>query len=47
MLVTLAPGARTREDRQHQGEEFGFMLTGKAMLGLGRQGYELEEGDCF
>lgn len=47
VLVTLAPGAKTREDRQHQGEEFGFILTGKAMLRLGRQGYELEEGDCF
>ncbi len=47
VLVTLAPGAKTWEDRSHQGQEFGFILDGKVRLQLGHDRHELYEGDCF
>ncbi len=47
VLVTLAPGAKTWEDRSHQGQEFGFILDGSVRLRLGRDRYELRKGDCF
>lgn len=47
VLVTLAPGARTPEDRPHHGQEFGFVMDGTLCLTFGRNRYELSAGDCF
>ncbi len=47
VLVTLAPGASTWEDRSHQGQEFGFILDGHVKLRLGPDSYKLRQGDCF
>ncbi len=47
VLVTLAPGAKTWEDRSHQGQEFGYILNGDVSLQLGRDHHKLCQGDCF
>ncbi len=47
VLVTLAPGARTWEDRSHQGQEFGYILDGEVTLRLGRGHHRLRQGECF
>jgi transcriptional regulator with XRE-family HTH domain len=47
VLVTLASGAQTWEDRYHKGQEFGFVLQGTIMLQLGHAQHELGPGDCF
>ncbi|MBA2848948.1 transcriptional regulator with XRE-family HTH domain [Thermosulfuriphilus ammonigenes] len=47
VLVTLAPGERTREDGSHEGEEFGFVLKGTVALHLDQKITKLRKGDCF
>ncbi len=47
VLVKLEPGAKTWEDRQHSGEEFGYVLKGEVILYYGRTKYKLSQGDCF
>ena len=47
VLVTLAPGGKTWEDRSHQGQEFGFVIQGNIILEVGGKRHRLEAGDCF
>lgn len=47
ILVTLAPGGRTAEDDPHEGEEFGYVLTGSVQLICGDSRYKLRKGDSF
>ncbi len=47
VLVTLAPGGRTWEDRSHQGQEFGFILKGNVILEVGNTKHTMQTGDCF
>lgn len=47
ILVTLAPGAATEEDDPHEGEEFGYILSGSAVLTVGELRYRLRRGDSF
>jgi len=47
VLIKLEPGAKTWEDRQHSGEEFGFLLKGEVTLYYGRLKYKISQGDCF
>ena len=47
ILVTLAPGAATEEDDPHEGEEFGYILSGSAVLTVGEMRHRLRRGDSF
>lgn len=46
ILMTLKPQSRS-DDLPHEGEEFGFLLSGRARLELGKSVYDLHEGDSF
>ena len=48
ILVTLAPGASTEPDDPHEGEEFGYVLSGVITLVSGEQKRKVRRGDaCY
>ena len=47
ILVTLAPGASTEADDPHEGEEFGYVLSGTVTLVCGDQKRKVRRGDAF
>lgn len=47
ILVTLAAGASTDGDDPHEGEEFGYVLSGAVTLVNGDDKYRLRKGDSF
>lgn len=46
-LVTLAPGARTMADKMHEGEEFGYVITGEIVLVLDGAEHRVKAGESF
>ncbi len=47
ILVTLISGGRTQEDDPHEGEEFGYVLTGGITLVIGDRKYRVKKGESF
>ena len=47
ILVTLSPGASTEPDDPHEGEEFGYVLSGTITLISGEQKQKVRRGDAF
>ena len=47
ILVTLAPGASTEVEDPHEGEEFGYVLSGTITLICGEQKRKVRRGDAF
>ena len=47
ILVTVAPGASTEPDDPHEGEEFGYVLSGVITLVSGEQKRKVRRGDAF
>lgn len=47
ILMTLKKGKSSEPDLPHDGEEFGFVLSGEITLRLGKNTYVCREGDSF
>ncbi|NMA85151.1 MAG: cupin domain-containing protein [Epulopiscium sp.] len=47
VLITLEPGGQSEEHDPHEGEEFGYILSGSIHLHLGTQIYKAKKGDSF
>lgn len=47
ILLTLDPGCATYADQPHEGEEFGYVLSGNVILVLGSARHKLKKGDSF
>ena len=47
ILVTLDLGGQTEEHSPHQGEEYGYVLSGSITLMLGHRRYKAKKGDSF
>lgn len=47
IIIELDIGAITEKDLAHEGEEFGFVLSGKILLTIGKKNYEVNEGETF
>lgn len=47
ILVELGGNSRTKEDEPHEGEEFGYVLSGTIMLNYGNQSYKVKKGESF
>ncbi|MDE6614702.1 MAG: XRE family transcriptional regulator [Clostridia bacterium] len=47
ILLTLQAGVSTTEDMPHEGEEFGYVLEGSALLHLGKKAYQINAGNSF
>ncbi len=45
--LTLAPGGSTYPDMPHEGEEFGFVLSGSVRVVLGDRTYRAKKGESF
>ncbi len=45
--VTLSNGGKTYPDNPHEGEEFGFVLSGNIRIHLGNKVYKAGKGDSF
>lgn len=47
ILVSIKPGGSTAEDDPHEGEEFGYVLSGSITLIIGSRKLKLHKGDSF
>lgn len=47
ILLTLEPGGRYKEEEPHEGEEFGYVLTGNIEVHLGSRKYKAKKGESF
>ena len=45
--LTLAPGGTTYPDNPHEGEEFGYVLSGSISIILGKKIYKAKKGESF
>ncbi len=45
--LTLEPGGTTYPDNPHEGEEFGYILSGSAYVYLGKERYKVKKGETF
>jgi len=45
--VTLNPGGSTYQDVPHEGEEFGYVLSGSVSIHLGQNTYRAKKGESF
>ncbi len=45
--ITLAPGGSTYPDNPHEGEEFGYILSGSIQLILGKRTIKVKKGESF
>ncbi len=47
LLVELQPHQSLEEDKPHDGEEFGYLMSGRIQLYLGEEVYSVEAGESF
>ena len=47
ILVEMAPGGETAEDDPHEGEEFGYVLSGVIRIVLGDRTERVRKDECF
>ncbi len=47
ILTTLEPGAETAKDLPHDGEEFGYILSGEVTVTVGKRAVKAAAGDSF
>ena len=45
--LSLSPGGSTYPDNPHEGEEFGYVLSGEVRLHLGKKTYDVPKGSSF
>lgn len=45
--LTLEPGGSTYPDNPHEGEEFGYVLSGSIAIHLGKRTYKAKKGESF
>jgi transcriptional regulator with XRE-family HTH domain len=47
LLVTMAPGASTYQERAHSGDESGLVLAGRIVIAVGKELHRASAGDAF
>lgn len=47
LLVVVEPKQSLFEDKPHDGEEFGYLISGKLTLYIGDKAYPVKEGESF
>ncbi|MBZ4663555.1 MAG: putative transcriptional regulator [Caloramator sp.] len=47
IIITLDEGGSSEVDTPHDGEEFGYVLSGSITLFIGNKKYKLKKGECF
>lgn len=47
ILLTLEPGGSTYPDNPHEGEEFGYVMSGSISIHIGNKVYRAKKGESF
>ena len=47
IMITLEPGGQYIEEEPHEGEEFGYVLSGSINIHLGKKKYKVKKGESF
>ncbi len=47
IMVTLEPSGETYPDNPHEGEEFGYVLSGSVTIYIGNKNYKAKKGESF
>ncbi len=47
IIVNLGKGGKTLRENPHEGEEFGYVLSGSIYLNLGNKKIRIKKGECF
>lgn len=47
ILMILSPGGSSEEDQPHEGEEFGYVLSGSIYVHLGSRKYKVKKDESF
>jgi transcriptional regulator with XRE-family HTH domain len=47
ILITLEPGEALPVEEPHNGEEFGYLLSGQMVIKYGKKSHHLRKDDCF
>lgn len=47
IIISIEPGGKYIEDEPHEGEEFGYVLSGSIILNLGSKKYKVKKGESF
>lgn len=47
IFVTILPENELNRDMAHEGEEFGYVLEGQILLNLGKNKYQVKQGESF
>ena len=47
LLVVIQPHSSLDEDKPHNGEEFGYLMSGRLNLWLGDKVYHIKSGESF
>ena len=47
IMVEFEPGGRSYEDYPHEGEEFGYVISGSIDLIIGSKKHRVNKGECF
>ena len=47
ILITLEPGGSVYPDNPHEGEEFGYVLSGSVQIRIGSHVYRAKRGEAF
>lgn len=47
ILIELEAGGRTKEDSPHEGEEFGYVMTGMIFIHIGSEKHKVRKGESF
>ena len=47
IMITIGPGGQYIEEEPHEGEEFGYVLSGSIFLHLGDKKHKVKKGESF
>ncbi len=47
ILLSLDPGGSTYPDNPHEGEEFGYVISGSIVLHIGNRSFKAKKGESF
>ena len=47
IIITLYPGGQYKEEKPHEGEEFGYVVAGNILLHLGDRVNKVKKGESF
>ncbi|MEG0688365.1 MAG: cupin domain-containing protein, partial [Hungatella sp.] len=47
IMLSLEPGGETYPDNPHEGEEFGYILSGSVSIHIGNKLYRAKKGESF